>query len=300
MYRIIQKRKVWYAISLILLIPGTIALVAGGLKFGIDFTGGSLTRYTFADKRPSVTDVVDTLRDNTPTEYQAQLLGDKDVLLRTSPMSKEQRTTIQKKFTEQFGQVEEASYEEIGPTIGKELRSRSISSIIIVLGLITAYISLAFRKVGTSRLRSWVFGTAAIVALGHDLLFVVGVFAILGYFFSIEIGSLFVTALLTTLGFSVHDTIVVFDRIRERLRFNPAKTFEETVNESVNQTLVRSLNTSLCTLLVLICLYLFGGESIKTFVLALIMGISIGTYSSIFVASPLVVTWDFFQAKRGR
>ncbi|MFH1236506.1 MAG: protein translocase subunit SecF [Parcubacteria group bacterium] len=300
MYRIIQKRKIWYAISLILLIPGAVALIAGGLKFGIDFTGGSLTRYTFVDERPSVTNIIDTLRDNTPAEYQAQLLGDKDVLVRTSPMSKEQRTIIQTKFTEQFGQVEEASYEEIGPTIGKELRNRSISSIIIVLGLITAYISLAFRKVGTSRLRSWVFGTAAIVALGHDLLFVVGVFAVLGYFFSIEIGSLFVTALLTTLGFSVHDTIVVFDRIRERLRFNPAKTFEETVNKSINQTLVRSLNTSLCTLLVLICLYLFGGESIKTFVLALIMGISIGTYSSIFVASPLVVTWDFFQAKRGR
>ena len=158
------------------------------------------------------------------------------------------------------------------------------------LVFIVLYIAYAFRKV-SKPVASWKFGIAAIIALTHDILVIAGIFAALGYFLNIEVDSLFVTALLTILGFSVHDTIVTFDRTRENLFKNNNKSFSEIVNISVNQTIVRSINTSVTTLLVLLAIYFFGGESIKNFVLALVLGVIIGTYSSIFLASPLLTIW---------
>jgi len=187
-------------------------------------------------------------------------------------------------------QFSELRFEAVGPIIGNELKAKAVQSILVVLVFIVLYIAYAFRKV-SKPVASWKFGIAAIIALTHDILVIAGIFAALGYFLNIEVDSLFVTALLTILGFSVHDTIVTFDRTRENLFKNNNKSFSEIVNISVNQTIVRSINTSVTTLLVLLAIYFFGGESIKNFVLALVLGVIIGTYSSIFLASPLLTIW---------
>ena len=184
----------------------------------------------------------------------------------------------------------------MGPIIGSELKRKSVWAIAIALFFIVSYISWAFRKVSYP-VESWKYGIAAILALAHDIILPLGVFSALGHFYGVEIDSLFLTAILTVLGFSVHDTIVVFDRIRENLFKHVQIDFEATVNKSVNETIMRSINTSLTTLLVLVALYLFGGESIRYFTLTLIIGITVGTYSSIFVASPLLVDWHRFSAK---
>lgn len=297
MYNIIPRRKLWYTISLAVLIPGLVALGAGGLKLGIDFTGGSLLTLNFESARPSVDQILANVDPILEGEILLQPSGDKGVLLRTQSITEEQQAEITDSLSKAFGQVEEVSFESIGPTIGKELRQKSILAIFVVLLFIIAYIAFAFRKVASGPIRSWTYGLVAVIALVHDIFFVVGIFALLGWGYGIEVGALFVTALLTTLGFSVHDTIVVFDRVRERLRMHPTETFEQTVNSSINQTLVRSINTSMTAILVLLVLYFFGGESISYFVLALILGLTAGTYSSIFVASPLLVTFQRFTRK---
>ncbi len=184
----------------------------------------------------------------------------------------------------------ELRFDSIGPTIGKELQHKAFYAIIIVLLAIIAYIAYAFRKV-SQPVESWKFGLSAIIALAHDILIITGIYAILGHFLNFQADALFVTALLTILGFSVHDSIVTFDRVRENLYRHQDETFETVVNRSVNETIVRSLNTSITTLFVLLAIYLFGGQTIKNFVLALMMGVVIGTYSSIFVANPLLVVW---------
>lgn len=183
---------------------------------------------------------------------------------------------------------EELRFESIGPVIGQELKEKSIYAVMIVLLAIIAYIAYAFRKVSYP-VASWKYGLAAIIALFHDVLIIPGVFAVLGHFWGVQVDAYFITAILTILGFSVHDTIVTFDRIRENLHRRQDQTFENMVNLSVNETLVRSLNTSLTTAFVLLSVLLFGGESVRYFVLALFLGIIIGTYSSIFIASPLLV-----------
>ncbi|MCX6779510.1 MAG: protein translocase subunit SecF, partial [Candidatus Magasanikbacteria bacterium] len=194
--------------------------------------------------------------------------------------------------------VKEKRFEMIGPTVSSDLRTKSFLAIVFVLLAIVAYIALAFRKVSRP-VSSWKFGVAAVLALLHDVIIPVGVFSALGHFMGIEVDTLFVTALLTVLGFSVHDTIVVFDRIRENLLKFPRENFDEIVNRSINQTFVRSINTSLTVLLVLLATFFFGGESVRYFVLALIVGVFFGTYSSIFIASPILVIWNRFSSKKG-
>jgi preprotein translocase subunit SecF len=291
MFKIIQKRKIWYILSSIIIIPGIIIIATGGLKLGIDFSGGSLIRVAFNEQKPSVQQIEEALTNQDLGTIKAQPLGENEMTIRLKNIDNDRYQEILLLLNEKFGSVEEKSFESIGPTIGEELRKKAIIAIILVLVFIILYISFVFRKMSGGTVKSWVYGLGALVALFHDILIVVGFFAILGKFWNVEIDILFITALLTVLGFSVHDTIVVYDRIRERLKISYNKTFEETVNESVNQTLIRSINTSLTTLLVLLALYLFGGESIRFFMLALIVGIIAGTYSSIFVASPFLVTW---------
>ncbi len=196
-----------------------------------------------------------------------------------------------------FEQIEEKRFESVGPVIGQELRSRSLWAIVVVLLMIILYIAYAFRKVSRP-VASWRYGLAAIIALIHDVTIPAGFFAVLGHYLGVEVGLLFVTALLTILGFSVHDTIVVFDRIRENLRKGVAGDFENTVEVSINQTISRSINTSLTVILTLLAVYLFGGETTKYFALTLIIGVFFGTYSSIFIASPLLVSWERYRQKR--
>jgi len=298
MYRIIQKRKLWFIISGILLMPGIAALFIWGLNLGIDFKGGTLLQVEFTEERPASQDIYEALSSQDLGNIVIQPVGEKEMNIRLKHIDNNTRQQIIVNLNENFSGVEEKSFESIGPTIGQELKEKAIIAIIVVLVFIIIYISFAFRKITSGPVKSWVYGLGAIIALVHDILIVTGIFAILGHYLNIEINILFVTALLTVLGFSVHDTIVVYDRVRERLKLSANKTFEEVVNESVNQTLIRSVNTSLTTLFVLVALYLFGGQSIQYFVLALIIGIISGTYSSIFIASPILVVWDDWKSKK--
>lgn len=298
MYKIIQKRRWLFAFSLAILVPGVVSFFMFGLRLGLDFTGGSRLTVTFTDNRPAAPDVTNLAKQAGFADAGVQTAGDKDMVIRLPSISNDQRQTLLTKLSQTYPGVAEKSFESIGPVIGKELLHRALIALSLVLFAIVAYVSWAFRKVGVGPVPAWVYGLSAIIALVHDIFIVIGIFSILGHFFQIEIDSLFVTALLTVLGFSVHDTIVVFDRIRERLLLGRENTFEETVNVSLNQTLVRSLNTSLTTLLVLLALYLFGGASIRNFVLALLIGIASGTYSSIFVASPLLVVYERWRERR--
>jgi preprotein translocase subunit SecF len=314
-FKIIQKRKLWLSISGLLFVVFFLALIIWGFKFGIDFTGGSLLEVKFKTARPDInviqnklstlnlgsltTQPVDTnglivrFQESTEEKHQAVLSSLND-LVSTSTVAKAANASTTK-FNLASSSLEELSFDSVGPSIGQELKQKSVNAIFFVLLGILIYISYAFRKV-SKPVASWKYGTSAVIAMFHDVIITIGVFAVLGKFFNIEINSSFVAAALTVMGYSVHDTIVVFDRIRENLPKSD-QDFEGTVNHSLNQTLVRSVNTSLTVLLTLLAIIIFGGESIRTFVLALAIGIFVGTYSSIFVAPPLLVYWEKFKQK---
>ncbi len=291
-YNIINSRKIWFTISGSLMALSIIALLVWGLKLGIDFTGGSLLEVSYQTARPSIEEVTQTLSTVELQSLKVQPAGDNDFLIRFENVSEAKHQEVLDQLKNQVsGQLEERKFESIGPTIGMELRDKAVTAIVVVLIFILAYIAYVFRKVSRP-VASWKYGLAAIVALFHDILIVTGIFAALGFFFGVEIDTLFVTALLTILGFSVHDTIVTFDRVRENLFKIHNQSFEEIVNRSVNETIIRSINTSLTSILTLLAVYIFGGESVRYFVLALILGFIVGTYSSIFIASPLLVWWN--------
>ncbi len=296
MLNIIGLRKIWYAVSLTLVGASLVALGLWGLRLGIDFTGGSLIQVEFTAARPEVRAIEEKLGAAGIGDVTVQPVGDNGALLRLQATDE---ATHQKVLaTLGADQVKEQSFETVGPSVGSELRARSLRAIVFVLLAIVAYVAFAFRGV-SKPVASWKYGIVAVVALFHDVIIPSGVFAVLGHFFGIEIDVLFVTAILTVLGFSVHDTIVVFDRIRENLRRRSGQPFEKVVNDSVRETMVRSINTSMTALLVLLAVYFFGGVSTKHFMLVLLIGIAVGTYSSIFIASPLLVTWQGFRRRRG-
>ncbi|MDO8592432.1 MAG: protein translocase subunit SecF [bacterium] len=295
-FKIIQKKNIWLTISSALFIVFLAALIIWGFKYGIDFTGGSLLEARYASATPTVNQVEQSLAGLKLNSLIVQPVGNQDLLLKFQETSEEVHQAVLGKLTDQAKQLdknnslEELRFESVGPSIGAELKAKSLWAIFFALIAMLGYITYAFRKVSRP-VASWKFGLAAIIAMFHDTIITMGVFAALGHFYGIEINTPFVAAVLTVLGYSVHDTIVVFDRIRENLPKSDLN-FEETVNSSLNQTLVRSLNTSLTVLLVLLAIIIFGGASIRTFVLALAVGIFTGTYSSIFVASPLLVVWE--------
>ena len=297
MLNIIKYYKFWFVVSAILLIAGIASLSVFGLKPGIDFTGGTLSQVTFKGTVPSTNDVRSVVSDAGAANATVQPAGEKSMIIRTSPEDQAQHDKTISALKSKFGDLTEDQYTSIGPVIGRELRNNAAWQLALVSLGIILYIAYAFRHV-TRPVSSWRFGWAAIVALLHDLFIVIGTFSILGHFWGIEVDSLFVTALLTVLGFSVHDTIVVFDRIRENLRTRAGASLPEIINSSINQTLVRSLNTSLTVIFVLLALLLFGGVTIKYFVLALLVGIIAGTYSSIFIASPILIVWHNWELRR--
>ena len=277
--QIIKNRKYYYLVSGLLFVVSVLAIIAWGLKPGLDFTGGSLLELTFTENRPQTAEIQKATESLSLGEVIVQPSGDKNIILKFQNVNEEQHQQILQAIENNFpGQARELRFESIGPVIGQELQKKAWMAIgVASLGIIL-YIAFAFRKV-SKPVASWKYGVSAILALIHDIVIVIGLFAILGHFAGIEVDGLFITALLTIMGFSVHDTIVVFDRTRENLgKFYTGK-FDEVVNDSVNQTLVRSINTSLTVLLVLLCLYLFGGVSTKNFTLALLVGIFVGTYS---------------------
>src|SRR3989338_1601100 len=300
-YNIISYRKLWYFISGTLLIISLAAVALWGLKLGIDFTGGSLVEVEFREDRPAIKDI-ELAIDEKVGKSNVTPLGEKGAALRLRSLNEDEHQQLLSSLKEKLGKdkgedyIKESRFTSIGPTVGAELQSKAIGAIAIVLLAIIIYIAWAFRRV-SKPVPSWQYGVAAVMALFHDVFIPVGIFAALGRFMGVEIDTLFITALLTVLGFSVHDTIVVFDRIRENL-LKPADHFAAVVNRSVNETLARSINTSLATLLVLITTFIFGGETIRYFVLTLILGIIFGTYSSIFIASPLLVSANRWTQKR--
>lgn len=279
----LMKYNIWFFItSTLIILPGLFYLFTGGLKLGIDFTGGTLLEYRFQNS-------VDV---NYLKNFGVVTLSDNNTyILRTKPLEINQLNDLKKEIGLKLGSFEIRREENVGPIIGKELEQKAITAIVVASLMIVLYITYSFRKVPkpTSSFR---FGVAAIVALAHDVLVVVGLFAIFGRYLQVEIDTLFVTALLTVIGFSVHDTIVVFDRIRENLIKNVGKKFVEVADISITQTLGRSLNTSLTVVFTLLALLLFGGETIRWFVVALLVGIISGTYSSIFNATALLVWWE--------
>jgi len=293
--QIIKNRKYYYFFSGALFLIAVLSLIAWGLKPGLDFTGGSQMELNFSASRPQVTEVQSALAPLSLGQVIVQPANNQDIILKFKAVSEDDHqkilSAIKDKFAVNGTAIKENQFDSIGPVIGQELLNKSWTMMLIATLAIILYIGFAFRKV-SKPLSSWKYGVSAVLALAHDLIIVTGLFSILGHFWGIEVDSLFITALLTVMGFSVHDTIVVFDRTRENLSKFYSGKYDEVVNDSVNQTVVRSINTSVTVLLVLLALYVLGGDSTKNFTMALLFGIFIGTYSSIFVASPLIVDWN--------
>ncbi len=287
---IIKYKKFYFLISLLILIPGILAITFWHLRLGIDFTGGTVVNFAL-EKSVDTSQVREKVLSLGYPLESIQSIGSNEILLRLKPQTQEEINSLKNSLSKDYGKITEQSLETVGPTISGEITQNAIKSVVFACIAIVLYIIWAFRQVPKPT-TSVSFGVAVVIALFHDLLVVIGVFAILGHFFGAEIDTLFVTALLTVLGFSVHDTIVVFDRIRENLKKHASLSFEEVVNRSLTQTLGRSLSTSLTVLFVLIALVLFSGGSIKWFAVALLVGIISGTYSSIFNAAPILVVWN--------
>jgi preprotein translocase subunit SecF len=291
----------YYIVFGILVIASVVSLAMFGLKFGIEFAGGSNMEIQFQAERPTNEAIKGTLSEFNLGEITVQPTGSTGAILKFQGVDENVHQQILSKLNGTY-KVDEKSFQYIGPSVGKELRNSTEIAIVLALIAITIYIAFVFRKV-SKPVSSWKYGVASLIALFHDILVPLGVFAVLGHFYNVEITIPIVAALLTILGFSVHDTIVIFDRIRENILRKGMGQFEETVNLSLTQTFGRSISTVFSVLLVLFSLYFFGGDTLKYFALTLIIGITSGAYSSIFIASPLLVSWFKWDqrklAKRG-
>ena len=292
MFDIIGRRKIYFIISGLMIVPGLIGLAIWGLNLGIDFTGGSLVEVRLGSN-PAAAQVRSVFVDAGLTDVSVvtgsttDALG-KTYLIRIKTIDAGAKSDLLAKLGSAYGPLTEDRFESVGPVIGRETATNAFLAVLGASVLILLYLSYAFRQVPNP----WRYGACAVFALLHDVVLVVGLWSILGKLFGLEVDALFVTAILTVVGFSVHDTIVVFDRVRENVSRFPGELFERVVNFSVNQTLDRSINTSLTVILTLTALLLLGGATIRGFVLVLLVGIVSGTYSSIFNASCLLVSWE--------
>ncbi len=304
---IVQHRNIFFAITAAILAVALASVFVFGLRFGLDFTGGTLIQATYANGRPLPQALSASLEAAGFKGYSLREANANDYVLRAGNMTPAMRAALPQTLSIGLpGQggaspATVAQLTEIGPTVGKELRNKALIALGLVLLCILLFIAFAFRKV-SKPVSSWIYGLIALVTLIHDVIVPVGFFALLGYLTGAQIDTLFVTAILTILGFSIHDTIVVFDRTRENLRINDERNrredFAETAGRSLNQTFVRSINTSLTVLFTLLVLYFIGPESTRDFALTLFVGIFAGTYSSIFLATPLLVVFGQRVAKR--
>ncbi len=284
--------KITFFFSVVLTIVAIVLIATFGLRFGADFRGGSVMELVFNGQRPSVDElgkIVSAVKG--VSNVSISPAGDNGALIRLNDVDEETHQNILNAISGKFGKITENRFDSIGPTVGNDLKTKSIKAIIISLLAVVVYLAIVFRKL-SSVLSPWALGLSAVAALVHDVLVPIGLFALLGHYLNIEITSIFVAAVLTILGYSISDSVVVFDRIRENvLRFGARENFGETVHKSIMQTLVRSLNTTFTVLLSLVAIFFFGGESIKYFALALIVGVFCGAYSSIFIASPILAWW---------
>jgi preprotein translocase subunit SecF len=295
-FNIIKTRKFFYIVSGIAMAAGILALMVWGLKPGIDFTGGTLWEFNLGDYQDKA--LVETkLEAITRTDVSLYLVSDSGFTARMREFSEKEHQMFIAELNKTYSGFEELRWETVGPTVGKTLRHKSLLAVIMAVAGISFYVTLAFRQ-ASYPVNSMKYGLITVFTLFHDVIIPIGVFAWLAHFRNVEIDTNFVVAILVIMGFSVHDTIVVFDRVRENLKSSNGKDFPGLVNDSLNQTLVRSINTSLTVVLVLLAMFIWGGAVLKYFVLAMLIGMTVGIYSSIFIACPLLVDVWLWQQKR--
>lgn len=297
---LMSLRKLYFAISLFFLIPGMISLLLFGLKPAIDFTGGSLLEIKLIELADHQVDQEDpplidkeALKQSLAAIYEIgsiQESGKNQYIIRGKDINNETKNQVVKIINDQYGAVEELRFETVGPTLGRELLIKTLIAIIIVSIMITLYVWRQFNELK--------YGVCATLAMFHDSLILIGCFSLLGHFFEVEVDVLFVTAVLTTLSFSVHDTIVVFDRIRELRKKHFRLDFQTITNIAVLETLGRSINNSMTIIMMLLALVLLGGETIRWFAVALLIGSITGTYSSTFTATPLLLVWEEIKNRK--
>lgn len=290
---LMKFKKFYFLISLSFLLPGLISLLLFGLKPAIDFTGGSLMELHFQDQEKFANYSESSLQENLKDFYEAEVIqsaGEQRILIKGKEIDNQSKDQLVAKLSQTYGQIEVLRFETVGPVLGAELLRKTLIAIIIVASVIAFHIWRAFDELK--------YGLCAVLAMLHDSLILIGAFSLLGHFMQVEVDVLFVTALLTTLSFSVHDTIIVYDRIRELKRKNPRYPFEQIANAAVLETLGRSINNSLTIIIMLLTLAILGGSTIHWFVIALLIGAITGTYSSTFTAVPLLLVFDNWKKNK--
>ncbi len=294
-FNFIRYSKIYYIFSGLLALTAIFCLLIFRLNFGIDFSGGSILEVEF-EKRPENSVIQEKLKNLNLGEIILQPAGDRGMIIR---MKEVDETTHQKIISQlaEISKTEELQFESIGPAIGKELRQKTVILIIISLAALLCYIAIAFRKL-TWPVSGFEYGVISIIALFFDVLITIGAISLLGKFGNVQFNIMIITALLTILGYTINDKVVVFDRVRENLLKTRGEDFTNLLNQSLNQIFIRSISTGTCALLVLFSIFFFGGETLKYFSLTLIIGIIVGTYSSLFLASPLLVNLKNRKGKR--
>ncbi len=290
---LMKFKKIYFFISSFVIIPGLISLLLFGLKPAIDFTGGSVVELHFLDQEKFANYSEQNLKDSLSGLYEIDTIqnsGEQKITLKGKEISNQEKDNAVTKLAESYGQIDVLRFETIGPILGAELLKKTLTAILLVASIITFFVWKQFDELK--------YGLCAVLAMLHDSLVLIGSFSLLGHFFNVEVDVLFVTALLTTLSFSVHDTIVVYDRIRELKRKHARYSFDQIANAAVWETLGRSINNSMTIIIMLLALAILGGASIHWFVMALLIGSITGTYSSTFVAVPLLTVWDKVFTKK--
>lgn len=297
---ILRYQKYFFILPIALMLLSFAALGMWGLKTGIDLAGGSLLEVAYPEAMPDATTVREAVAPLGLGEVRVQATEENGYVLRQRDLTNDERNTLLETLGS-LGKVEERQFTSIGPSLGEELLTKAWIAVALIVFSTILFIAFAFRHV-SKPVQSWKYGVVAIITLAHDVILPVGLFSFLGYYVGAEVDSLFIVALLTILGISINDTIVIFDRIRENLRLNEearrTEEFESVVGHSISQTITRSINTSVTVIIVLVALYFLGPEATKNFSLTLIVGMVAGTYSSIFLASPLLVVWERLSRKK--
>jgi len=296
----INYKKLFYGISVFFVVASITAISVFGLKFGIEFTGGSSLEVTYENEPPSFDEIREQLQDIDLGEVSLQQTGDDGIILKMKFIDEETHQEVLENLMV-LGEIQGGSqgFQVIGPVIGEELKGKTKMVVFLALLFILIYIAFSFRKV-SKPIKSWVYGFCGLIALGHDVLLPLGVFAVLGRFYGIEVTIPIITAFLTVFGYSINDSEVVFDRVRENLLSSRELDFDKIVEKSLNQTITRSINTSFTTLLALFAILFLGGETLRYFSFALILGIGLGTYSSLFLATPLLTTFLKLKDRKRR
>ncbi len=295
---IVKHKKIFIGISIVLVVLSFLALAIFGLNIGIDFKGGALSEVAYTTSRPAQAELTSSLEALQIGNVLLEPTGDLGYLAKTRDLTDAEHAALLKALSENDkNPLTETSFNSIGPSVGRELTRKAILAIVLISLAIIAFIAFAFRKV-SNRVSSWKYGVIAVITLLHDVTIPVGIFVVLSHIYGVEVDALFVVAILTILGLSVSDTIVIFDRIRENLSTGSKEEFSHIVGKSLEESYVRSISTSLTVILVLLALVFFGPVTTKYFALMLTAGMFFGTYSSIFLASPLLVWVQEWQSKK--